>query len=215
MATDNFCVFGFLPVRNLDFILRINTVFAMNKFFPLILSILFSATYAQETGYHPGAIITRKNERIEGLVKNVNLVPARILDNVKFKTGEGEKVTSYSPSEIAAYEINDDRFVSKKSEAGYELFVKKFNSGKLQLYGGLAFDGTATNNVVFTPYIQLQNDPVIHLVAQLGFKKQMLNYLKDAPNVCQLIADKKLKWRDIAGIVELYNKEVARNFKDN
>ncbi|HEY0740859.1 MAG TPA: hypothetical protein VGD40_05320 [Chryseosolibacter sp.] len=175
-----------------------------------ILSLLFTTTlYAQETGYNPGAIITRDNERIEGLVKNVNLVPARILDNIKFKRGEGEKVTSYSPAELAAYEINDDLFVSKKDADGFELFVKKFNTGKLQLYGALVFDGTASYNVKYTPYIQLQGDPVIHLVGQLSFRKQMLSYLKDAPNLCKLIDEKELKWKDISQIVALYNAEVG------
>lgn len=175
----------------------------------LVVFILVSVTYAQETGYNPGAIITLKNERIEGLVKNVNLIPARILDDIKFKTSEGEKVTSYSPFEIAAYEVNDDLFVSKKSTSGFDHFVKKFNSGKLQLYGKLGFDGTASNNVIYSPFIQLHNDPLIHPVEQLGFKKQMLSYLKDAPKVCKMIADKELKWRDIAVIVDLYNKEVS------
>lgn len=180
-----------------------------------LLIILTSSLYAQDTGYNPGAIITRDNERIEGLVKNVNQVPARILDNVKFKRGEGEKVTSYSPSELAAYEINDDLFVSKKDAGGVQRFVKKFNTGKLQLYGALVFDGTASYNVKYTPYIQLQGDPVIHLVGQLTFRKQMLAYLKDAPNVCKLIDEKELKWRDISQIVTLYNMEVTRQRQNN
>lgn len=46
--------------------------------FAIALSVSCTA-FAQETGYQPGAIITRDNERIDGLVKNINLVPARIL----------------------------------------------------------------------------------------------------------------------------------------
>ena len=165
--------------------------------------------YAQEAGYQQGAIITLENERIDGLVKNVNLVPARILNDIKFKTREESKVTTYSPLEISAYETNGNLFVSKKTSDGLSIFVRKFNTGKLRLYGKLVFDGTASYNVVYSSYIQLDKDPVIHAVQQLTFKKQMLNYLKDAPNVCKLIADKKLKWKDIEEIVNLYNEEVA------
>jgi hypothetical protein len=165
--------------------------------------------YAQEAGYKPGAIITLKNERIEGLVKNVNLVPARILDDIKFKAEEGGKVIIYSPLEISGYESDGNLFVSKKAADGQSMFVKKLNTGTLKLYGKLVFDGSASYNVVHSPYIQLDKDPVIHPVQQLGFKKQMLSYLKDAPNVCKLIADKELKWKNIAEIVNLYNEEIA------
>lgn len=178
----------------------------------LILSILllnFSST-AQETGYLPGAIITSDNERVEGLVKNVNLVPARILEDIKFKRAEGEKVRIYSPNQLFGYESDGNIFESKKLEDGRKIFVRKFNTGKLRLYGGLAFAGNTSYTVTFVPYIQLDNDPVIHPVQQISFKKQMLNYLKDAPELCKLISHKTLKRKDIEHIVNLYNEELQK-----
>ena len=163
---------------------------------------------AQETGYLPGAIITAENERIEGLVKNVNLIPAHILENIKFKTGEGEKAKSYSPTEILGYEQDGNFFVSKKTSTGTTLFVKKFNTGRLRLYGELAFDGSASYRVIHVPYIQIEGDPVIRLVQKVSFRKQLLDYLKDAPSVCELIKNKSLKWKNIAEIVNRYNAEV-------
>jgi hypothetical protein len=178
----------------------------------LVLIMLLAVVHlgiAQEAGYQPGAIVTLENERIEGLVKNVNLVPARILDDIKFKTTQGGEVTSYSPLQISAYETEGNLFVPKKTSSGQYIFVRKFNAGKLKLYGKLVFDGSASYRVVYSPYIQLDKDPVIHAVEQLTFKKQMLSYLKDAPNVCKLISEKELKWRDIEQIVNLYNEEVT------
>lgn len=179
----------------------------------LLLAFLLTTVclHAQETGFHRGAIITKDNERIEGLVKNVNLVPARILEGVKFKTAEGEKVTTYSPGEILGYMVGNDVFVTKKSASGNEMFVKKFNRGKLELYGLMTFDGTQARNVVYKPYLQLEGDPVIHLVDEIGFKKQLLKYLKDAPNVCREIKDRTLRYIDIDVIVNQYNKEVSGN----
>lgn len=180
--------------------------------YAFVLSILLvcSSSRAQETGYLPGAVITKDDGRIEGLVKNVNLVPARILDNIKFKRAEGEKVEIYSPDEIPGYESDGNIFVSKTLPDGVKIFVRKFNSGQLRLYGKLGFDGTASYNVKYIPYVQLENDPVIHIVPQLTFRKQMLKYLKDAPELCKQISDKTLKWGDIALIVDLYNQEVTR-----
>jgi hypothetical protein len=180
--------------------------------YTLILSILLLSFYvhAQEAGYLPGAIITTDDERLEGLVKNVNMIPARILEDIKFKRAEGEKVQVYSPSQLLGYESDGNIFVSKKLENGQKMFVRKFNTGKLRLYGGLAFTGDASYTVTFVPYIQLEGDPVIHLVQQLAFKKQMLSYLKDAPELCKLISDKTLKRKDIEEIVNLYNEEVQK-----
>lgn len=166
------------------------------------------AGVAQETGYHPGAIITRDNERIEGLIKNVNLVPARILEKIKFKRAEGEKVTAYSPDELLAYEFNGDLYLSKKTQKGEAIFVKKFNNGQLVLYGALTFDGSASYHVRFIPYIQLDNDQHIRKVQKSSFEKQMLEYLKDAPRVCRLISERALKWKDIGEVVVLYNQEM-------
>jgi len=176
-------------------------------FFAVALHVCCTA-FAQETGYQPGAIITSDNERLEGLIKHVNMVPARILQNIKFKTAEGEKVTTYSPHELFAYEIEGDVFVSKKTLDGRTIFVKKFNTGKLKLYGELAFDGSASYNVTYVPYIQLDTDRVIRHVPQISFRNQMLDYLKDAPRLCQLISDRTLKWKDIEEIVFLYNEEI-------
>jgi hypothetical protein len=180
-----------------------------NAFIAFAFFFVFHA-HAQDSGYLPGAIITLQNERIEGLVKNVNTVPARILDNIKFKRGEDAKVEQYSPEELLAYESDGHLFVPKKTPLGNKIFVRKFNTGKLHLYGKLAFDGTASYNVAYIPYVQLENDPVIHEVQQLSFKKQMLSYLKDAPGVCKLIEDKTLKKKDIEQIVRMYNEEVQR-----
>jgi hypothetical protein len=175
----------------------------------IILSLSF-ASRAQEAGYLPGAIIKPDNERVEGLVKNVNMIPARILDDIKFKRAEGEKVEIYTPAQLLGYESDGNLYVSKKLEAGEKLFVRKYNTGKLCLYGRLAFSGNASYTTTYIPYIQLDNDPVIHLVQQLSFKKQMLSYLKDAPGLCKLISDKTLKRKDIAEIVNLYNEEVQK-----
>ena len=73
------------------------------------------------------------------------------------------------------------------------------------------FDGTQAHNVVYKPYLQMKGDPVIHPVDEIGFKKQMLKYLKDAPNVCREIEDRTLRYRDIDVIVNQYNKEVSGN----
>jgi hypothetical protein len=180
--------------------------------YALILSILLLNfnSRAQETGYLPGAIITPDDERIEGLVKNVNMIPARILEDIKFKRAEGERVQVYSPNQLLGYESDGNIFVSKKLEDGRKIFVRKFNTGKLRLYGALAFGGDASYTVTFIPYLQLDNDPVIHLLQPLSFKKQMLSYLKDAPELCKLIADKTLKRKDIEEIVNLYNEEVQK-----
>ncbi|HYC83722.1 MAG TPA: hypothetical protein VEB86_00810 [Chryseosolibacter sp.] len=163
---------------------------------------------AQEAGYQPGAIITLTNERIEGLVKNVNLAPARILVDIKFKKSEGEKVTVYSPDELLGYESQGSTYVPKTTSMGNKIFVKKLITGKLSLYGELAFDGSDSYNVTHVYYIQLDTDPVLRDVPQISFRSQMLKYLKNAPGLCNLISDKTLKWKDLPKIVAMYNEEV-------
>jgi hypothetical protein len=188
----------------------------MSKFLLSVVATVFSTTLmAQEAGFHPGAIITLDNKRIEGYVKNVASQHGPI-ENVKFKTAEAEKVTTYSPAELAAYEVEGELFVSKNTEKDYRLFVKKFNSGKLQLYGRLVPVGyvngngyVRTSGITYSLFIQLKGDPVIHELEELTFRKQMLSYLSDAPDVCRLIQQRRLLRKDIDKIIELYNKEVA------
>jgi hypothetical protein len=172
--------------------------------FVIASSVMFRAV-GQEEGFHPGAIITKDNERIEGLVKN--LQGKHVLDNIRFKANAESKTQFYAPTALRGYEINEDFYVSKKNADNQVIFVKKFNTGKLKLYGQLAYNGPS-DQIGHEPYIQLEGDPVIRVVQQISFRAQMLDYLKDAPELCKLIKSRKLTWRDIGQIVDLYNVEV-------
>jgi hypothetical protein len=188
-------------------------ILIMKKISLTVTALLFYLfTFAQETGYLPGAIITLDNERIPGLVKNFNLVPARVLDNIKFKREEGAKVEVYSPDELSGYESDGVLYVPKRLASGTKSFVRKFNTGKLQLYGLLILSGPSYQ-AGYVPYIQMGDEPTIHEVIDIGFRKHMLRVLKDAPELCKLIESRTLKRKDMEEIVRLYNDEISRSGK--
>jgi hypothetical protein len=184
------------------------------KRIPLVLiAILWIVSaYSQDAGYLPGAIITPDNIRIEGLVKNINLIPARVLDNIKFKREEGAKVEVFSPDELLGYESDGLFFVPKTLSTGTKSFVRKFNAGKLRLYGVLVLSG-ASYAPAYIPYIQMENEQVIREVTDIGFRKQMLAVLKDAPELCKLIESRTLRRKDLEEIVRRYNEEVGEQTK--
>jgi hypothetical protein len=68
----------------------------------------------QESGYLEGFIVTNKNDTIRGLVKNIALVPYRILKNTKFKISKNDKTKTYSPDELKFFQAGAHQYVSKK-----------------------------------------------------------------------------------------------------
>jgi hypothetical protein len=176
----------------------------------------------EEPGYVIGCVITTKKDTLYGEVKNVNLFPYRVLENIKFKPEGSSKVVTYKPDELIAYLSGVDLYFAKELEDGDRSFVKQVLRGYLSLYSDLAVTTTATS-APGTPggtlggssstvyYLQKVGEPILTRVnanfLDGSFKDQMLKYLSDAPNLCKQIESKALKRKDIDRIVYLYNQE--------
>jgi hypothetical protein len=176
----------------------------------------------EEAGYVIGCVITTKKDTLYGEVKNVNLFPYRVLEDIKFKPEGSSKVVVYKPDELIAYLSGVDLYFAKELENGDKSFVKQVVRGYLSLYSDLAITTTSTpasgtqggtmsgsSSTVY--YLQKVGEPILTRVnanfLDGSFKDQMLKYLSDAPNLCKQIESKELKRKDIDTIVYLYNQE--------
>ncbi len=187
--------------------------------------------FGQEVpGYVMGCVITTKKDTLYGEVKNVNLFPYRVLENIKFKQEGSNKVVTYKPDELIVYLSGVDLYFAKELEGGDKSFVKQVLRGYLSLYSefvvttnpasapGTPGGGTLSGSSSTVYYLQKVGELILTRVNSSfldgSFKVQMLKYLSDAPNLCKQIESKALKRKDIERIVYLYNQEKKGRLND-
>jgi hypothetical protein len=179
-----------------------------------ILSMVVSiAAVSQDGGFNQGSIVTMNNDTLPGLVKNVVQVPYHILPNVKFKKAKKDETKTFEPGELKAYETQGQWFISKEYKKGKSvemLFVQVISTGYLSYYvqtessmGANPGGGTGVSTRG-TDYLQREGEQSL---TRIGGKKQLLEYLSDAPGVCKQIEDGTLKKKDLDKVVEAYNLE--------
>jgi hypothetical protein len=180
------------------------------------LLLLFASTLCfisrgQETGYAKGYIVTVAGDTLNGLVKNKNMTPYRVLIDIKFKRDEKSKVETFSPDRLKGFRIGTKQYVSKEVKVNFsveKLFVEIIVDGHLSYYA-LEYTGFGAGNIstyVILEKINEKNQLVYdeHSVA-INFKKKMAEYLKDAPGLVAKINDGTYTRKHVEAIVNEYN----------
>lgn len=165
--------------------------------------------FSQETGFLPGFIVTNTNDTIKGFVKNKNLAPYRILQNIKFKKTLEEKTQVYSPQELIGFQAGPSRYVSKEyKEEGLENVQRSFMEimveGDLNYYE-LRVTGMGVGNEYVYKILQKRGDPYLFSVYGPKWKDRLIVYLNDEPAVCKKIEDGEFKIGNIDKLTEAYN----------
>lgn len=159
--------------------------------------------------FRQGFIIENDSTIVEGLVRG-NITDDRKLHVFVTFVSENGKKKNYYPWHIKGFGFDKVRFSSDEKS-----FHKLLISGKqVNLYRGTtdfqvnvasssAADKTKATEVY---YLKKPTDESFVLVEKDNFKSQMSKYFKDCRTLAGYISDKKLKFRDIRKIVNLYNE---------
>jgi hypothetical protein len=175
--------------------------------------------FGQETGYLTGFIVTNENDTIHGLVKNKNLAPYRILQDIKFKKDSDSKVEIYSPKDIKAFQAGPNSYVSKQyreNNAYRTSFVEVLIEGDMNFYE-LRITGLGTGNEIIYQMLQRKNEDYLFSVYGENFKERLLDYMKNEQALSDQIKEGKYKRNNIEELVKEYNltKYIPEQSKTN
>jgi hypothetical protein len=182
----------------------------MKQLILILLIALSVGVNAQEVGYMPGYVVTNEYDTIKGLIKNKNLVPYRVLENIKFKLDEKSKPVIYSPDQLKAFTIGEDRYISGKHnyfDVEKQDFMKVIIEGPLSLYK-LEITGFGAGNVSNYSVMEKHGEWLNFNNAgdlTFNFKKEITRYLSDAPALCDKINKGVYKRKHIETIVKEFN----------
>lgn len=156
-----------------------------------------------------GFIIDGDSSIVDGLIKG-NITDERKLHVfVTFISKDGKK-KNYYPWQIKGFGFDKERYSSDEKS-----FHKLLISGsRVNLYRGTtdfqvnvasssAADKTKATEVY---YLRKPTDESFVLVEKDNFNDQISKYLKDCRTLAGYISEKKLRFRDIRKIVNLYNE---------
>jgi hypothetical protein len=175
----------------------------------------FEGLAAQNTGFVAGYLVTNEGDTLRGMIKYRNEIPYRVLEKIKYrKTAEG-KDTDYSPDQVRFFMLGNTLYVSKLTSATgspKKLFLETVISGYLSYY---KFEYTESGAGNRTQYVILEKKgdrtQLFYILnsVDFSFKKEMTEYLKDAPPVCEKIIKGTYRQRHIEEITEAYNTYVT------
>jgi hypothetical protein len=181
--------------------------------FVVLITLLFLPQLkAQETGYQNGYIVTNENDTIRGLVKNKNLVPYRVLTEIKFKKNNESKVEVFSPAQLKGFQVGSAKYLSigiNTDGLKEKLFLEVIVEGFLNYYEleSSAFGaGRSANYVILQRKGEKEQVFFSKKDILFNFKKTLTEYLKDMPNLCEKINNGTYKKKDIEKIVNEYNQ---------
>ncbi len=169
-----------------------------------LISIVISPSFAQETGYLQGYIVTNENDTILGLVKNKNFTPYRVLQDIKFKKEKGGEMETYSPKDLKSFQVGSSRYVSKKFGEDDLSFFEVLIEGDLNYYE-LRVTGFGTGNETVYQMLQKKNEDAFLSVYGPNFQERLLKYFSDEPILSEKIKAGVYKRNKIDELVQEYN----------
>lgn len=110
-----------------------------------------------------------------------------------------KKKTVYSMFQVAYYSVNKEAFYLVKGPNGFS-FMKLLKPGYLSLYSFIP-----ESKMTYDGLYLLKKDGKGIEVPNLSFKKILINFLKDCPEVSTKIDNEELSKRDLDKIIDEYN----------
>lgn len=139
-------------------------------------------------------LVTTAGDTVRGEIRPVMFGPEK---KVQVKNDDGKEM--YSLFETKVYAINEELYFPVKGPNGYT-FMQLVKSGYLSLY---RFQ--PDNSSIFSGTFLRKADGTGIELPNLGFRKQMTEFLGDCGQVSEAVASGELKKADINEIVDNYN----------
>jgi hypothetical protein len=161
-------------------------------------------------GFEPGYVITVKKDTLWGEVKNYNQATHSVAQ-IRFR-GEGGNKT-YDADQLLAFGRGTEDYVAGREPGSLNFFVKVEAEGYLSLFSSFVSGGPSGYGYIpakTTYYLIREGEKEFQKVPEMGFRKTLLAYLKDAPILCKEIEDKTLGKKDVEEIVKRYNRELGK-----
>lgn len=181
------------------------SVFKLSSLVFLFSLLSFSTSFAQFP-FVDGYIVTNTRDTIHGKIKYTP--PGHRSAKIVFHDMENEEKVKFKPFQIQGFHVNGETYESKIYDINTELtyglgvFMKRLNNeGPLKLYEYWNTDKERGFTMTF-----LENDgDYLFEINYLQFKKQLVVYFEDFPQLQAKINRGAFKKKDLPKIVEEYN----------
>ncbi|MEP7237215.1 MAG: hypothetical protein ABI685_05110 [Ferruginibacter sp.] len=169
--------------------------------------------FAQSPDFEEGLIIKNNNDSIYGLIKKRNQNPYYAYTEIKFKSSDGGKIEIFTPDSVKEYILDGTRYISKYlKQKKRNFFYKVIVDGYVSFYELelQRLDFQNPNSHTYYAILQKRDETTELSFAEIDmmypFKKRMMEFLKDAPDLCNKIRNGIYDQTTIEKIVKEYNK---------
>lgn len=152
----------------------------------------------------------------------------KLQHQIKYFDSTGKKIT-IKPDQVSEiqfeYRYEEFRILSRKKSSGLDgicsnqdhIFLKLEVDGKLKMFSYYHMEsmpmvysasGSVMTGVYFYPvdkYVLQKENEELMIPGELSFRKEMMEYLKDCPELFRKIENKELRKKDLETIVGFYN----------
>ena len=176
----------------------------------LVLSTISTNIFGQKTGFRQGYIITNSHDSIQGFVKYINKMPARVLIDIKFKKTKKSNTKTYPPNSLKGFTSDDRIYYSLKlpGKSNEKRFFELLIDGYLKLY---LLEASVIGTPDYSPstssnyYLYKTGDKELYNVNFNKFKSTLSEYLKDDKELSEKIKNGEFKKKELGKIVMIYN----------
>ncbi|MGI8892763.1 MAG: hypothetical protein ACR2GN_04810 [Bacteroidia bacterium] len=172
-----------------------------------VLVISISSAVAQK--WIPAYIITSRGDTSHGEIK---FNKKQIYNQVVFKTEEGG-VREFYPEQLRGYSFAN-RYFTRDEKVGNLVFIEKKVDGPVSLYKTnllVKVAGTVPPATYKVNYFVRRDIGDYVPVTKKDFKEKMPEFFKDHKEIHDQIKNNKLKYKDIAEIINQYNSWYTSN----
>ena len=164
--------------------------------------ILAGNSYAQ---YKPGYIIMNESDTLHGYVRWIG-------EKIYHKPTKRDLSDTYDLDDIEAFGIMDREFERQCVLAYIDRFPQEMcgflelvEKGYISLY---RFDNLDIHGDVTLPnfYVHYEGGPFVRVRRSSGFKKEMSQFFKNAPEIVDGIKSKKYTWENVRQMVSDFNE---------
>ena len=176
------------------------------SFVIFICFVLIQSVFSQPKSSVPGYIITVSNDTIFGNVLVNNKGNVGYVSSIKFWNPTTQKVISYRADKTKAFGYGERYFESLIWQDAHYYFERIVKGSPASLYVT-----PSTSPAIIVPiavthneYYLVDNSSTTRL-NRLGFRKFMMNYVKQCPELVNELETQKLNFEDLIQIIQEYN----------
>jgi hypothetical protein len=182
--------------------------------FRLKISFLFLTCFAlakAQAVFVPAYLVTAKGDTLKGEAK---INPKKEFDNyskIQFKDASGAQ-KNYKPNKVKGYGFDKKHFVAMGEDED-ALFYERMATGAIILYR-TTFESVHMNETIkeFAYYLFKEGDKKVTEVKELKFKKQLQEWMADAPEIAgEYTEEKKFNPESALAVINKYNARKSGN----